>query len=267
MTGLQDSLLSDEDELAAEGVGDAAENSGVRSEDAEAGPAPGGSPEQAEEGDPRRVSWQEFLGVVEQAEEEKGPEESRQDSVDQLGSSGSSSPSEHGPQVSPTTLGSLYQAVFGLRVGQQWKSHVLEKNSDELISAASAGDLQRVKDLCAQNFSLMSIDARGESALHQAAANGHLDVVRFLIATAPMELFDLPNADKKQTALHIAASKRHRKICCMLVAAGASLDARDNAGCRPEELADYAGDHDLAEYLRSTYLKPLKGMIWEMPNT
>ena len=37
----------------------------------------------------------------------------------------------------------------------------------------------------------------------------------------------------------------------MLLAAGASLDTKDSLGNGPADLAETAGDHDLAEYLRS----------------
>ena len=54
-----------------------------------------------------------------------------------------------------------------------------------------------------------------------------------------------------QTALHKAAAYKRRTICCMLVAAGASLLVLDGAGLSPRQLALMAEDLELAEYLKS----------------
>lgn len=57
-----------------------------------------------------------------------------------------------------------------------------------------------------------------------------------------------------QTALHKAVENQHRKICYMLVAAGANLNMRDANGQTPMMLAFQADDHDLAAYLESMWL-------------
>lgn len=54
-----------------------------------------------------------------------------------------------------------------------------------------------------------------------------------------------------QTPLHKAAAYKWRGICCMLVAAGASLDVTDHRGLTPRLLALQSDDHDLAAYLES----------------
>ena len=54
-----------------------------------------------------------------------------------------------------------------------------------------------------------------------------------------------------QTALHQAAQNRRRTVCCMLVAAGASLTIRDLQGNTPRALAQHADDQELAAYLES----------------
>ena len=43
----------------------------------------------------------------------------------------------------------------------------------------------------------------------------------------------------------------YRTICCMLIAAGASLLIEDHAGLSPRQLAIMAEDHELSEYLES----------------
>lgn len=130
-------------------------------------------------------------------------------------------------------------------------SHLLEKNSDGIIKAAKQGDLKLLKDLHAQGFSLLSIDAHGQTALHFGARHGHKDIVRYLIASAPPSILDMVDTEKGQTALHQAAHNRRRTVCCMLVAAGASLTIRDLQGNTPRALAQRADDQELAAYLES----------------
>ena len=51
--------------------------------------------------------------------------------------------------------------------------------------------------------------------------------------------------------MHKAAAYKRRTICCMLVAAGASLLLKDGAALSPRQLALMAEDLELAEYLKS----------------
>lgn len=60
-----------------------------------------------------------------------------------------------------------------------------------------------------------------------------------------------------QTALHKAVQQKHRNICYMLVAAGASLTMRDTNGQTPMMVAFQVEDNDLATYLESMYFKRL----------
>ena len=57
--------------------------------------------------------------------------------------------------------------------------------------------------------------------------------------------------EKGQTALHKAAAYKRRTICCLLIAAGASLLIQDLASLTPRQLACIAEDQDLADYLDS----------------
>ncbi|KAK3882702.1 hypothetical protein Pcinc_012911 [Petrolisthes cinctipes] len=144
---------------------------------------------------------------------------------------------------------SLHDRVFGPEYYPP--SHLLEKNSDGIIKAAKQGDIKMLKDLHSQGYSLLSIDAQGQTALHYSARHGHKDVVRYLIASAPPSIFDMVDNEKGQTALHQAAQNRRRTVCCMLVAAGASLTIKDLQGNTPRALAQSADDQELAAYLES----------------
>lgn len=57
--------------------------------------------------------------------------------------------------------------------------------------------------------------------------------------------------NRGQTALHKAVQQRHKNICYMLVAAGASLTIRDTKGRTAMMLAFEVDDNDLASYLES----------------
>ncbi|KAL0883993.1 hypothetical protein ABMA27_016043 [Loxostege sticticalis] len=138
----------------------------------------------------------------------------------------------------------LDQEVFGFR-------NLLEKTSDALLKAAKVGDLKMMKELHAAGYSLLSIDASGQTALHIAARYGNKEIVKYLIACAPTAILNMRDNERGQTALHKAAAHKRRAICCMLVAGGASLTRQDHAGLTPRHLALRAEDHDLAAYLES----------------
>ncbi|XP_041972617.1 eye-specific diacylglycerol kinase isoform X2 [Aricia agestis] len=133
----------------------------------------------------------------------------------------------------------------------RFKTNLLEKTTDGLLKAAKSGDLKVVKDLHAAGYSLLSIDATGQTALHIAARYGHKEVVKYLIASAPTALLNMSDNERGQTALHKAAAHKRRAICCMLVAGGASLTRTDHAGLTPRQLALRAEDNELASYLES----------------
>ncbi|EFN51583.1 hypothetical protein CHLNCDRAFT_59197 [Chlorella variabilis] len=130
-------------------------------------------------------------------------------------------------------------------VGGVWLSEFpVDEWSEEaqLIAAASAGDLRRLRAVLASRPEL--VDARtalpcsvasGYSALHFAAFNGHMACVRALLAAgADVRARD----DRGATALHWAAGaagalarERGGEPCLrQLVGAGADVDARDEDG-------------------------------------
>ncbi|XP_064488970.1 eye-specific diacylglycerol kinase-like isoform X3 [Ornithodoros turicata] len=124
-------------------------------------------------------------------------------------------------------------------------------STNEIIIAAKMGDLMRLRHLCDSGHSLLSLDDAGMTALHHASRYGHKDVVRYIVASAPPSILDIADSEKGQTALHKAAAYKRRTICCMLVAAGASLSKADKQGTTAKYLAGKAGDEDLAAYLES----------------
>merc|ERR1712223_28480 len=134
---------------------------------------------------------------------------------------------------------------------QQSKDGVLEKTTEGVLKAARLGDLRMLSELHGQGYSLLSIDETGKTALHYGARFGHKDVVRFLIDNAPISILDMVDNEKGQGALHKASAYKRRTICCLLIAAGASLLIQDHAGLTPRQLAMMAEDIELADYLDS----------------
>ncbi|KAG7187964.1 hypothetical protein KM043_013924 [Ampulex compressa] len=142
--------------------------------------------------------------------------------------------------------------LFGLSSEvHSFSTGLLEKTSDGILKAAKIGDLATLKELHQKGYSLLSIDATGQTALHLAARHGHKDIVRYLVASAPQTILNMVDNDKGQTALHKAAQYKRRSICCMLVAGGATLAVKDRNDHTPRELALEAEDRDLAAYLHS----------------
>ncbi|KAG1682163.1 Eye-specific diacylglycerol kinase [Nymphon striatum] len=141
-------------------------------------------------------------------------------------------------------------------------SSVSDKSVQELIEAAKENYLDKLKGLSDLGSNLLSADQSGMTALHHAASRGHKDIVRYLIAYAPTSIMDITDSDKGQTALHMAAEFKRRKICCMLVAAGANLNIHDFEKKAPKHLALQAEDKELFDYLDSKYLKISKFSIY-----
>ncbi|XP_076646918.1 retinal degeneration A isoform X1 [Halictus rubicundus] len=152
----------------------------------------------------------------------------------------------------PLTFISPRDRLFGLGSEvHSFSTGLLEKTSDTILKAAKIGDLAALKGHHEKGYSLLSIDATGQTALHLASRHGHRDIIRYLIACAPSSILDMVDNDKGQTALHKAAQYKRRSICCMLVAGGAALTVKDRLGNTPRDLALQAEDRDLAAYLFS----------------
>ncbi|XP_014488535.1 PREDICTED: eye-specific diacylglycerol kinase [Dinoponera quadriceps] len=152
----------------------------------------------------------------------------------------------------PITFISPRDRLFGLSSGvHRFSTGLLEKTCDGILTAAKIGDLLTLKQLHEQGYSLLSIDANGQTALHLASKHGHKEIVRYLIACAPPTILNMVDNDKGQTALHKAAQNKRRSICCVLVAGGAALMIKDRLGRTPRDLALIAEDCDLAAYLYS----------------
>ncbi|XP_013403578.1 diacylglycerol kinase zeta isoform X5 [Lingula anatina] len=170
----------------------------------------------------------------------------------------SSNSSEPGtPNSSAEERKSSFQAVApvtsdaALTIPVATKQTVTVPTDKMLIDSSKRGDLVRIMELHRGGANLLATDQYGMTALHHASRFGHKEVVKFLIENAPPVILDIVDLEKGQTALHKAAWYQRRTICCMLVAAGASLTKKDYQGNTPRLQALKAEDMELAAYLES----------------
>lgn len=128
------------------------------------------------------------------------------------------------------------------------RANVLKQNKygDTAIGlAALKGSLPIVRRLVAAGADIAS---RGWNALHYAAFSGHVDIVRFLVASKGVVL-DAP-APNRQTALMLAAKNGHKEVVKILIDADADMDLEDAQGNTALRLAVKAGNSEIADYLR-----------------
>ncbi len=108
-----------------------------------------------------------------------------------------------------------------------------------LLVAAYSGRADAVAAILASNVDPDATDCLGRTALIQAAAQGHDDVV-FELVKARADINFSPTMDGR-TALHWAAHHSHIKCCKILQDYGADVLFIDNYGHSAQELAMQAG--------------------------
>lgn len=63
------------------------------------------------------------------------------------------------------------------------RERICGSGADALRAAASAGDFERVKELCKKSVAI-DADQEGRTALHYSSLNGHLQIVKEIINAA-----------------------------------------------------------------------------------
>jgi Amt family ammonium transporter len=92
----------------------------------------------------------------------------------------------------------------------------------ELLLASSAGDLVEVKRLRKKGVNMVTCDYDGRTALHTAAKNGQLDVVRYLTESVPGANINVQDSQRR-TPLMEAMQSGHHHVESYLLGKGATL--------------------------------------------
>lgn len=123
-----------------------------------------------------------------------------------------------------------------------------------LQQAASLGQLSMVQALLRYDVALDRRDSTGEMALHDAARNGHVEVVQALLdAGADVR----PHGGRfNATPLHAAARAGHVEVVKMLLEHGAPLDAPDSASEVPLHDAVRGGNAEVVAALIAAGASP-----------
>ncbi|XP_025411315.1 eye-specific diacylglycerol kinase isoform X2 [Sipha flava] len=142
----------------------------------------------------------------------------------------------------------VYSRLFNLQSNED--NHYSQvRTSDKIIEAAKTGNLNMLRNLFEMGYSLMSINKDGQTALHVASQRGDSNLVRYILANAPSNIVSIKDNQEGQTALHVAVKNGERKICYLLVSAGAPLLAVDKHDRTAQQIAEQTRDYDLAKYL------------------
>ena len=117
---------------------------------------------------------------------------------------------------------------------------------NDLMWAASEGQLQNVKKLINAGEDVNAANAEGDTPLHYAASNGHKDILKILLQAGAA--VNAANADG-ETPLHDAVRYGDKDILNILLQAGAAVNATDSEGDTPLHWAAKGGHKDILKIL------------------
>ncbi|XP_030959587.1 ankyrin repeat-containing protein P16F5.05c isoform X1 [Quercus lobata] len=154
-------------------------------------------------------------------------------------------------------------------VVEQPSSETTSDQVEALLEAARYDDLDDVVSLASSGVSLDSKDSLGRTALHMAAANGHLDVVEYLINRGVVMIVKLLkeqfceflvllyeqdlNAinEEKNTPLHWACLNGHIEVVKKLILAGANVTELNSYERTPMDEAVSGGKMDVIDAINA----------------
>ncbi|KAI9009303.1 ankyrin repeat-containing domain protein [Phycomyces nitens] len=131
---------------------------------------------------------------------------------------------------------------------------------DDVIYCARYGEFDELKETKPSPELLIRGDESGNTALHMASANNHVQIVawildQLLLTGSP--LAPLVNVRNKEgnTPLHWAALNGHHEIVELLVKAGADCKTKNEAGKTPIYEAQQHNHEKVAEFFLLTMME------------
>jgi hypothetical protein len=116
-----------------------------------------------------------------------------------------------------------------------------------LHAAANSGRLDIIRLLAERGATVDAAGPGGETALHLASRQGHIQVVEHLLQLGAN--IHATAGEDRLTPLHTAAIGGHTEVAAMLIAQGAAVDAKSSKGATPLVYALYYGRGETAELL------------------
>ncbi|ORX78665.1 ankyrin, partial [Anaeromyces robustus] len=131
---------------------------------------------------------------------------------------------------------------------------------EEFVTCSRYGELEDMKAMMdnyleshpeASKCALASKqNAYGSTALHMAAANGHIDIIKYLIDDCNLSKKELEiKNDEGNTPLHWAALNGYLEAVKLLMTSGASGNIKNNADKEPGYYAELKGHQDIVNYI------------------
>lgn len=116
-----------------------------------------------------------------------------------------------------------------------------------LLTACEEGNLQQAQQMLDQGTNPNVADLNGMAGLYVAAQNGHVEIVKLLLAhrADPNKSADLP----LKTPLFAACGRNQNEIVSLLIAAGANINELNSDKCTPMMAATLADNITAVEKL------------------